>query len=109
MLSLAWLLESRNMVPEDCRKGRQDPYTCQLMVNIGNRWVVKLLGGLLKAARSETLVRNNLKTIWDDWVLRRAFQLFGGIPRLKFTEANSGVPNELKRRLAEKTTTPNQG
>ncbi len=99
MVSLAWLLECRGAVPDKQKKGRRDPYTSQFIVNMGNRWVVKLLGGMAKAAGAERLVRNDLETIWDDRVLRRAFQISGGIPELRLVEANSAVPQDLKRRL----------
>lgn len=104
MVSLAWLLECRRAVPEEHKKGRRDPYTSQFIVNVGNRWVVKLLGGMAKAAGAERLVRNDLETIWDDRVLARAFQISGGIPALNLVEANSAVPEDLKRRLAVMTT-----
>ena len=105
MVSLAWLLESRRAVPEEEKKGRRDPYTRQLVVNFGNRWVVKLLGGVAKAAGAERLVRNDLETIWDDRVLRRAFQISGGIPKVSLIEGNSAVPEDLKQRLTAMTVT----
>ena len=64
---------------------------------------------MTKAVGSERLVRNDLETIWDDRVLRRAFQISGGIHRLSLIEANSAVSDDLKRRLAEMTTTPPAG
>ncbi len=106
MISLAWLLKSRQMVPEEHKKGLRDPYTSQFIVNLANRWVVKLLGGVTRAVGAETLLRNDLETIWDDRTLRRAFQLFDGVPQLNFIEANSGVPADVKRRLAAMTTIP---
>jgi len=106
MISLAWLLQSRKMVPEEHKRGLRDPYSSQFIVNVANRWVVKLLGGVSRAVGAETLLRKNLETIWDDPTLRRAFQLFDGVPQLHFIEANSGVPADLKRRLATMTTIP---
>ncbi len=104
MVSLAWLLECRRAVPNEQKKGRRDPYTSQFIVNIGNRWVVRLLGGMAQAAGAERLVRNDLETIWDDRVLRRAFEISGGIPRLSLIEANRALPDDLKRKLAAMTT-----
>jgi len=66
--------------------------------------VVNLLGGVLQAVSADTLVRKDLESIWDDRVLRRAFELHGGIPKLKFIEANSCIPAEVKRRLSAMTT-----
>jgi uncharacterized protein (DUF362 family) len=104
MISLAWLLESRRTVPEEHKKGRSDPYSSQFIVNVANRWVVSLLGGVLQAFSADTLLRNDLGSIWDDRVLRRAFELYGGIPKIEFIEANSGIPAEVKRRLSAMTT-----
>jgi hypothetical protein len=108
MISLAWLLESRRKVPEKQKKGRRDPYTSQFIVNVANRWVVNLLGGIAQAAGAEKLIRNDLETIWNDRVLIRAFQLAGGIPQLRLAEANSDVPANLKKRLTVMTATPTE-
>ena len=106
MISLAWLLDSRLKVPEEQQKIYQDPYKSQFIVNLANRWVVNLLGGIVQATGAEKLLRNDLEAIWDDRVLRRAFELFGGVPQLRFIEANSGVPIELRRRMTTMTTIP---
>ena len=103
MVSLAWLLECRRGVPDEQKRGRRDPYTSQFIVNMGNRWVVRLLGGVRKAAGADRLVRNDLETIWDDRVLKRAFEISGGIPKLSLIEANTAVPDDLKRRLVSMT------
>jgi uncharacterized protein (DUF362 family) len=106
MISLAWLLDARLNVPADQQKMYQDPYKSQFIVNMANRWVVNLLGGLAQAAGADKLLRNDLEAIWDDRVLRRAFEIFGGVPQLRLIEANSGVPTELRRRLTTMTTIP---
>ena len=106
MISLSWLLESRLKVPEEYQKVYQDPYKSQFIVNLANRWVVNLLGGIVQATGAEKLLRNDLEAIWDDRVLRRAFELFGGVPQLRFIDANSSVPDELRRRLTAMTTIP---
>ncbi|MGD8739932.1 MAG: DUF362 domain-containing protein [Desulfobacterales bacterium] len=106
MISLSWLLESRLKVPEEYQKVYQDPYKSQFIVNLANRWVVNLLGGIVQATGAEKLLRNDLEEIWDDRVLRRAFELFGGVPQLRFIDANSSVPNGLKRRLTTMTAIP---
>ena len=106
MISLAWLLDSRLKVPEEQQKIYQDPYKSQFIVNLANRWVVNLLGGIVQATGAEKFLRNDLEAIWDDRVLRRAFELFDGVPQLRFIEANSDVPIELRRRLTTMTTIP---
>ncbi len=107
MVSLAWLLESRRAVPDGEKKGRRDPYTSQMIVNMGNKWVVKILGGMGQAMGAERLERNDLDTIWDDRVLKRAFEIEGGIPALDLKEANAALPSDVKRKLAAMTTKPN--
>ncbi len=104
MVSLAWLLDARRSVPEDRKKGMEDPYTSQFMVNMANKYVVGLLGGFGPALNAERLTRNDLETIWEDRVLQRAFQLSGGIPELDFVAANSGISADLQKRLRGMTT-----
>jgi uncharacterized protein (DUF362 family) len=106
MVSLAWLLESRRTVPQVQKAGRRDPHTSQFIVSVANRWIVNLLGGMGQAFGAQGLLRYDLKTIWDDPVLRRAFQLFGGVPQLQFVEANPHVPSAIKTRLAAGVTPP---
>ena len=71
---------------------------------MGNRWVVRLLGGMAQAFGAERLLRNDLDAIWDDRVLKRAFQIAGGIPTLDLVKVNSALPDDLKGRLAAMTT-----
>jgi uncharacterized protein (DUF362 family) len=106
MLALAWLLETRRAVPEDEKQGLRDPNTSGAIVGLANRWVVSRLGGITDALTAEPLERNDLDTIWDDRVLMRAFEVFGGRPALDLVEANAGVSAELKRRLAGMTSAP---
>jgi uncharacterized protein (DUF362 family) len=103
MVSLAWLLENRLAVPSSEKEGFSDPYTSQWMVTAANHWVVNKLGGLGQAVDSERLTRNDINTIWDDRVLNRAYQVFGGMPAVILEPANEGVPQDLKKRLTERT------
>jgi uncharacterized protein (DUF362 family) len=106
MLALAWLLETRRGVPEDEKQGLRDPNSSETIVGIANRWVVNRLGGIADALSAEPLARNDLSTIWDDRVLKRAFDIFGGKPALDLVETNAGIPAELKKRLAGMTSAP---
>ena len=51
----------------------------------------------------EGLVKNDLKTVWDDRVLNRACQVFGGAPRVTVEVANGMIQEGLKNRLEEMT------
>jgi uncharacterized protein (DUF362 family) len=106
MVSLAWLLENRLALPSSEKGGVKDPYSSQLIVSAGNHWVVSKLGGLGPALDSERLTRNDINTLWDDRVLNRAYQVFGGMPSVVLEPANDAVPQALKKRLAEYTTPP---
>ena len=59
-----------------------------------------------KAVGAERLERNEWDTIWDDRVLKRAFEISGGIPKLSLVETNSVVPDDLKRTRVSMTTKP---
>ena len=103
MISLAWLLLNRESIPESEKDMFRDPYESQLVVTLGNHWVVGKLGGWLAALTPEGLTRNDINTIWDDRVLNRAYQVLGGRPKIKIKTANRAVPGELKESLAEMT------
>jgi uncharacterized protein (DUF362 family) len=99
MVSLAWLIEARKTVPQKHKRWFKDPYSAGLFVNVGNRWITSLLAGILKALTADSLKRNDLRTIWDDRILDRSYQLLGGVPRLELMEANPLVPSDLRKQM----------
>jgi uncharacterized protein (DUF362 family) len=103
MVSLAWLLMNRETLPESEKDIFSDPYRSQCIVSIGNHWVVGKLGGWLAALTPEELKRNRIDTIWDDRVLNRAYQAFGGRPKIQLNAANDAVPMEMVERLGKMT------
>ena len=106
MVSLAWLLENRRDIPPAEKDGFDDPYSSQWIVSAANHWVVSKLGGWGEAFDSEKLTRNDIDTIWDDRVLNRAYQVFGGMPSVVLEASNEALPAALKKRIAEWTTPP---
>jgi hypothetical protein len=66
--------------------------------------VVSKLGGWGPALASEKLTKNDLNAIWDDRVLNRAYEVFGGMPRVILEAANNALAENLKKRLSEMTT-----
>jgi uncharacterized protein (DUF362 family) len=102
MVSLAWLLENRSAMSEKERADSRDPYQRQAVVANLNRFVVMRLGGLGEAWRAEKLVRNDINRIWDDRVLNRAYEVFGGIPRVELVDVGDSVPQETLAGLAER-------
>jgi uncharacterized protein (DUF362 family) len=101
MVSLAWLLENRHHIPSD-KKG-QFVDTSPLAAWLGNYWVVHKLGGLKPTLVADRLIKNDLKTIWDDRVLNRAYHVFKGVPKLVMRGANHNLPVDLKKSLIEMT------
>ena len=103
MVSLAWLLENRRNMPESERDGFMD--TSKIVPRVGNHVAVTLLGGIRQALASEKMVKDPLNAVWDDPVLKRAYEIFGGVPGV-ILEAGDAVPEELKRRLGVMTALP---
>jgi uncharacterized protein (DUF362 family) len=102
MVSLAWLLENRCNVPTSGKEWFKD--NSPWVARIGNYYVVYKLGGLGPTLASEKLTKNDLNAIWDDRVLNRAYEVFGGMPRVNLEAANNVLPEDLKKRLSKMTT-----
>jgi uncharacterized protein (DUF362 family) len=101
MVSLAWLLQNRfEMSVEELSKSR-DPYKRQFIVENLNRFVVSRLGNFRDALYAEKLKRNDIQSIWDDRVLNRAFQVFDGIPKVRFINVQNSTPQEIVDILTE--------
>jgi len=104
MVALAWLLENRRAMPEPQKKDLLDMST--VAPRFANHLVTFWLGGWGPARDSETLVKNDLKTIWDDRVLTRACEVFGGAPGIALQSVDGSLPEDLKTRLGEMTALP---
>ncbi|MGO9139596.1 MAG: DUF362 domain-containing protein [Syntrophales bacterium] len=104
MVSLAWLLENRRIIPASERDGFIDK--SKIVPRVANHMVTSWLGGWVPALASETLTKDRLNTIWDDRVLTHSYQIFGGVPAILLESANSAVPEALKNRICSMTTLP---
>jgi len=102
MVSLAWLLENRRNIETSGKEWVKD--NSPWVARIGNHYVVSKLGGWGPALASEKLTKNDLHAIWDDRVLNRAYEVFGGMPRVILEAANNALAENLKKRLSEMTT-----
>ncbi|HBH86769.1 MAG TPA: hypothetical protein DDY17_04090 [Syntrophaceae bacterium] len=100
MVSLAWLLLNRRNTPLSEKSVFKDPHTSQLVVSIGNRWIVNKLGGLIPAFTCEKLTGSAINSFWDDRVLKHACQVFGGLPDVLLESTNNAVPAYLKKQLS---------
>ncbi len=99
MVSLAWLLHNRKRLPTD----EQDTFidTSATVAKIANTMVVKWLGTLGNSLTSETLLKNDLKSIWDDKVLNHAYKVFGGIPDIHLENVQHTVPDKIMEKLQQ--------
>ena len=104
MISLAWLLETRQAMPPPPWKLFID--RSRLAARIGNRVVVAWLSNLKTALDSETFTKNALRCIGDDRVLNHAYRVLGGRPKIALQVANDLVPRDLHERLSEMSTNP---
>ncbi|MFC1579422.1 DUF362 domain-containing protein [Thermodesulfobacteriota bacterium] len=97
MVSLAWLLYNRKLLPA----GEQDTFkdTSKTIAKLINTLVVKWLGTWGKVLTSETLLKNDLKSIWDDRVLNHAYKIFGGIPDIHLENVQNTVPEKIMKNL----------
>jgi uncharacterized protein (DUF362 family) len=102
MVSLAWLLENRRMIPASERDGFIDKN--QVVPRVVNHVVTHWLGGWRAALTSETMSKNSIDTIWDDRVLTRSYEILGGVPDILLESANNSLPEDLKSSLARMTT-----
>jgi uncharacterized protein (DUF362 family) len=101
MISLAWLIETRRMMPL-ARDAFRDK--SRLLTRFGNRVVVGLLSDWKTALTSEAWTKNALDSIGDDRVLNHAYRVLGGRPEVALEVVNDLVPEDLRRRLSEMST-----
>ena len=106
MVSLAWLLINRELTPLSKKQGIEDPYQNQFIVNAVNHLVTAKLGGFRPMIVSEKLIRHDIDYIWDDRILHRAFELFGGTPNLELVTVNGSFPDVLLQQLKTMTDYP---
>ncbi len=93
MVSLAWLLHNRTLLPEKEQDSFMD--TSAVVAKFGNSIVVKWLGTLANSLMSESLLKNDLKHIWDDRVLNHAYKIFGGIPDIHLENVQNTVSEKM--------------
>lgn len=108
MLSLAWLLENIRLTPEADKNGfLSDPHQSATMVGLMNRMVVGFLGGGITRMLDATAPPvTKHQSIWDDRMLRRGFEVFGGVPDIEVEAANGELPPGLMETLGQATRRP---
>ncbi|HON39807.1 MAG TPA: DUF362 domain-containing protein, partial [Deltaproteobacteria bacterium] len=104
MVSLAWLLENRQVMPSSEKDGFMD--TSRMVARVGNRYVVSMLGGIGQALLSETFTKDDIRTVWDDRVLMHACRISGGVPEIVIEPVEGELHDGLRKRLTEATSLP---
>ncbi|MBN1664433.1 MAG: DUF362 domain-containing protein [Deltaproteobacteria bacterium] len=100
MVALAWLLENRLNLKLEGMDWIRDHEP--LVARVGNHYVVHKLGGWRSMLSSEKFTKHDLNSVKDDRVLNRACHVLGGVPHVTLIAADSGVPDGIRKRLAEK-------
>jgi len=101
MVSLAWLLYNRTLLPAERQHTYRD--TGATVARFGNILVVKWLSNWGKALASETLLKNDIKSIWDDRVLNHAYKVFGGMPTIHLENVQNTLPEKIMIKLRTMT------
>jgi uncharacterized protein (DUF362 family) len=93
MLAQAWLKINRERVPPSAKAVYRDPHW--YVHNYINRYVVMALGGPIQMLKTESYPAIKVGSIFQDPVLKRAFQLEGGAPALQLVDVTGKVPEAL--------------
>jgi len=103
MVALAWLIESRESTPEKEKKGARDPYaTNSRLVSMLNSGVVFLLGGLKETIKTQRLQKYDISSVFNDPTLYRAFEIWGGAPKVELKDESASVPEQLRKSLTNR-------
>jgi uncharacterized protein (DUF362 family) len=108
MLSLTWLLENLRLAPDSKKSGfMDDPHLSPRVVGLMNRVVVSWLdGGFSKVISGDSPPSIRHQSIWDDRMLRRAFEIFGGVPSLEIADAIGDLPAPIMSLMQRSTQRP---
>ncbi|HEX5817700.1 MAG TPA: hypothetical protein VFY20_02400, partial [Gemmatimonadales bacterium] len=106
LISLAWLMMQWNKAPWRSRQALTDPSSNKVVANLSNRVVCGVLGGWNQAMSAESLEHSPRPEIWRDRVLRRAFELMGGVPDIRLQPTQSAVSPQLLAEFASMVALP---
>jgi hypothetical protein len=100
MVSLAWLEMGREKDPAGWPVLITDPYeSTDWTVDMMNRAVVYVLGGIREARTAQVLKRYLSGSIWNDPTLNAAFRVFGTIPDISLLNPTGSAPEEIIKQL----------
>jgi uncharacterized protein (DUF362 family) len=100
MVSHAWLDMGRDKDPAGCPLIITDPHeNADWTVDMMNRAVVYMLGGISEARTAQVLKRHGSGSIWNDPTLNAAFRIFGTIPDISLLNPTGSIPEEIMKQL----------
>jgi uncharacterized protein (DUF362 family) len=100
MVSLAWLEMARDKDPAGWPLLITDPHeNADWTVDMMNRAVVYMLGGVGEARSAQVLKRYPSGSIWNDPTLNSAFRVFGSIPDISLLNPTGSVPEDITKQL----------
>ena len=108
MLSMSWLLENMRLTPAEAKDGfMDDPHRVPFVVGMVNRVIINYLdGGIGKVLGDDAPPSIAHQSIWDDRVLRRAFEVFGGVPSIEIADALGDLPAPMMEMFKQSSTRP---
>ena len=106
LISLAWLMMQWQQAPWRSKQALTDPSSSKLVADLGNRVVCGVLRGWNWAMSAETIEHSPRPEIWRDRTLRRAFELFGGVPDIQLQPTRSAISSQLLAEFAAMVALP---
>ena len=86
---------------------RDDPHLSPLGVGMANRVVGSFLdGGFGPGVGGDSPPSIRHERSWDDRMLRRAFEVFGGVPSLELSDALGNLPASVMQLMEQSTQRP---
>jgi uncharacterized protein (DUF362 family) len=92
LAALSWLLWVRKHATPR-RSLIIDPY--EISPNLLNRAFVAWKWGLKEMRKAEDLEKFEIETVWDDPILYRGMEIFGGIPKVQLKDPKKTIPEDL--------------
>ena len=106
LISLAWLILHWNQAPWSSKLALTDPSSNKFTTNLANRMVCGVLGGWSRVMSAETMEHSPRPEIWRDRTLRRAFELFAGVPTIELQPTQSSISPQLLAEFASMVALP---
>jgi len=106
LISLAWLIVHWRQAPWLNKQFLTDPSSNKFVTNTANRVVAGILGGWKWSFSAQNMEHSHRPDIWRDRTLRRAFELWGGVPDIQLQPTQPSISPQLLAELASMVALP---